>query len=112
MSYAVELAEDVRPGEIMVEDKGATVLVDPKAVLFLIGAKHGFRQIQAVGDLHVPEPQRNRVLRLRGIRVADRRVPEERCGNFPPEPEAFGRGLFVIRFRNSCSIALGPYPIR
>ena len=42
MSYVVELAEDVRPGETLVEDKGATVLVDPKAVLFLIGAKMDF----------------------------------------------------------------------
>jgi iron-sulfur cluster assembly protein len=42
MSYTVELAEDERPGEILVEDKGAKVLIDPKAVLFLIGARMDF----------------------------------------------------------------------
>jgi iron-sulfur cluster assembly protein len=42
MSYTVELAEEVRPGESLVEDKGAKVLIDPKAVLFLIGAKMDF----------------------------------------------------------------------
>ncbi len=42
MSYTVEMAEAARPGEMLVEDKGAKVLIDPKAVLFLIGAKMDF----------------------------------------------------------------------
>ena len=42
MSYTVEMAEAARPGEMLVEDKGAKVLVDPKAVLFLIGARMDF----------------------------------------------------------------------
>ncbi|MCI4679553.1 iron-sulfur cluster assembly accessory protein [Rhodoblastus acidophilus] len=42
MSYTVEMAEDVRPGETLVEDKGAKVLIDPKALLFLIGARMDF----------------------------------------------------------------------
>jgi iron-sulfur cluster assembly protein len=42
MAYTVEMAEDQRPGEILVEDKGAKVLIDPKAVLFLIGARMDF----------------------------------------------------------------------
>jgi iron-sulfur cluster assembly protein len=42
MSYTVEMAEDERPGESLVEDKGAKVLIDPKAVLFLIGARMDF----------------------------------------------------------------------
>ncbi len=43
MSYTVELAEAQRPGEVVVEDKGAKVLIDPKAVLFLIGARMDFQ---------------------------------------------------------------------
>jgi len=39
MSYTVEMAEEARPGEMLVEDKGARVLIEPKAVLFLIGAQ-------------------------------------------------------------------------
>ncbi len=42
MSYTVEMAEDVRPGESLVEDKGAKVLIDPQALLFLIGARMDF----------------------------------------------------------------------
>jgi iron-sulfur cluster assembly protein len=42
MSYTVEMAEEARPGESVVEDKGVKVLIDPKAVLFLIGAKMDF----------------------------------------------------------------------
>jgi len=42
MSYTVEMAEEARPGESLVEDKGAKVLIDPKAVLFLIGARMDF----------------------------------------------------------------------
>ncbi len=42
MSYTVELADEARPGEMLVEDKGAKVLIDPKAVLFLIGARMDF----------------------------------------------------------------------
>jgi iron-sulfur cluster assembly protein len=42
MSYTVEMAEGQKPGEILVEDKGAKVLIDPKAVLFLIGARMDF----------------------------------------------------------------------
>jgi iron-sulfur cluster assembly protein len=44
MSYTVELAEAVKPGEDVVEDKGATVLVDPKAVLFLLGTRMDYRE--------------------------------------------------------------------
>lgn len=42
MSYVVELAEEARPGETLVEEKGARVLVEPKAILFLIGARMDF----------------------------------------------------------------------
>nr|WP_298424505.1 iron-sulfur cluster assembly accessory protein [Rhodoblastus sp.] len=42
MSYVVEMAEEVRPGESLVEDKGVKVLIDPKALLFLIGARMDF----------------------------------------------------------------------
>jgi iron-sulfur cluster assembly protein len=42
MSYIVEMAEEARPGESLVEDKGAKVLVEPKAMLFLLGSKMDF----------------------------------------------------------------------
>ena len=43
MAYTVEAAEAVKPGDDVVEDKGATVLIDPKAVLFLLGTRMDYR---------------------------------------------------------------------
>jgi iron-sulfur cluster assembly protein len=37
--YLVEYAESAAPLDEMVEDKGVTILVDPKAILFLIGTE-------------------------------------------------------------------------
>jgi len=42
MSYTVDLAADIQPGDSLVEDKGVKVLIDPKAILFLIGARMDF----------------------------------------------------------------------
>src|SRR6516225_8401392 len=43
MAYTVELAEAAEPGDDVVEHKGAKVLVDPKAVLFLLGTRMDYR---------------------------------------------------------------------
>jgi len=36
--YVLEYAEKIEPLDEVIEDKGVTILVEPKAVLFLIGA--------------------------------------------------------------------------
>ncbi|HLW90482.1 MAG TPA: iron-sulfur cluster assembly accessory protein [Roseiarcus sp.] len=43
MSYTMEFAEAVSPLDEVIEDKGVKVLIDPKAVLFLLGARMDFR---------------------------------------------------------------------
>ncbi len=43
MSYTMEWAETAGPHDEVVEDKGVRVLVDPKAVLFLLGTRMDFR---------------------------------------------------------------------
>ncbi len=43
MSYTMELAQAVGPLDEVIEDKGVKVLIDPKAVLFLLGAEMDFR---------------------------------------------------------------------
>ena len=40
--YVLEYAEAAAPLDELVEDKGVTILVDPKAVLFLIGTEIDF----------------------------------------------------------------------
>ncbi len=43
MSYTMEFAESVNPLDEVIEDKGVKVLIDPKAVLFLLGARMDYR---------------------------------------------------------------------
>jgi len=43
MSYTMELAEKASPLDEVVEDKGVRLLIDPKAVLFLLGAEMDFK---------------------------------------------------------------------
>ena len=42
MSYTMDYAEDVRPLDEVVEDKGVKIFIDPKAILFLIGTQMDF----------------------------------------------------------------------
>ena len=41
--YTMEYAEAARPSDEVVEDKGVKILVDPKAVLFLLGTEMDFK---------------------------------------------------------------------
>ena len=43
MSYTMEFAEQVAAHDEIVEDKGVRVLIDPKAVLFLLGSSMDFK---------------------------------------------------------------------
>ena len=43
MSYKVEYADAVKPGDEIVEDKGVRVLIDPTAVLFLLGTEMDYK---------------------------------------------------------------------
>jgi iron-sulfur cluster assembly protein len=43
MSYTMEFAEETAPHDEIIEDKGVRVLIDPKAVLFLLGTRMDFR---------------------------------------------------------------------
>jgi iron-sulfur cluster assembly protein len=43
MSYTMEYAEAVNPLDEVVEDKGVRILIDPKAVLFLLGTEMDYK---------------------------------------------------------------------
>src|SRR5690242_7303468 len=43
MSYTMEYAESAAPHDEVVEDKGVKLLIDPKAVLFLLGTEMDFK---------------------------------------------------------------------
>jgi iron-sulfur cluster assembly protein len=42
MSYTMEYAEAANPHDEVLDDKGVTILVDPKAILFLLGTEMDF----------------------------------------------------------------------
>ena len=43
MEYTMEYAESVAPTDEVVEDKGVKILIDPKAVLFLLGTEMDYK---------------------------------------------------------------------
>ena len=43
MSYTMEYAERANPTDEVVDDKGVRLLIDPKAVLFLLGTEMDFK---------------------------------------------------------------------
>jgi iron-sulfur cluster assembly protein len=43
MTYTMEYADAIRPADEVVEDKGVRVLIDPKAVLFLLGTEMDYK---------------------------------------------------------------------
>jgi len=43
MAYTMEFAEAASPVDEVVEDKGVRILIDPKAVLFLLGTEMDFK---------------------------------------------------------------------
>lgn len=44
LSYTVEYADEIGKYDEVVEDKGVRVLIDPKAVMFLIGTEMDFKE--------------------------------------------------------------------
>ena len=44
MSYVMEYAKDVKPNEEVIEDKGVKVLIDPNAVMYLLGTEMDYKK--------------------------------------------------------------------
>ena len=43
MEYTMDWATEATPGDEIVEDKGVTILIEPKAVLFLLGTEMDYQ---------------------------------------------------------------------
>ncbi len=43
MEYTMEYAVEMKPSDEVVEDKGVKIMVDPKAVLFLLGTEMDYK---------------------------------------------------------------------
>ena len=44
MSYVMEYAKDIRPNEEIIEDRGVKVLIDPKAIMYLLGTEMDYKK--------------------------------------------------------------------
>ena len=71
MAYTMEYAESAAKFDEVVEDKGVKLLIDPKAVLFLLGTEMDFKVDKLVLDLRVQQPEPDLGLRLRRVGAAD-----------------------------------------
>jgi iron-sulfur cluster assembly protein len=43
MEYTMEYADSVNPADEVIEDKGVKIMIDPKAVLFLLGTEMDYK---------------------------------------------------------------------
>ena len=46
LSYMMEYASDIKPDEEVIEDKGVKVLIDPKAIRYLLGTEMDYKKEQ------------------------------------------------------------------
>ena len=44
MSYIMEYAREIKPNEEVIEEKGVKVLIDPKAIMYLLGTEMDYKQ--------------------------------------------------------------------
>ena len=44
MSYVMEYAKDIKPNEEIIENKGVKVLIDPKAIMYLLGTEMDYKK--------------------------------------------------------------------
>ena len=44
MTYVMEYAEEIKPNEEIIEDKGVKVLIDPKAIMYLLGTEMDYKE--------------------------------------------------------------------
>ena len=44
MSYIMEYAKEINPNDEVIEDKGVKVLIDPKAIMYLLGTEMDYKK--------------------------------------------------------------------
>ena len=44
MSYIMEYAKEIKPNEEIIEDKGVKVLIDPSAIIYLLGTEMDYKE--------------------------------------------------------------------
>ena len=90
MSYTMELAEAANPTDEIVEDKGVKLLIDPKAVLFLLGSQMDFKVDRLSATFAFSNPNETSACGC-GESVAITPRAPRRFTRPPDPPDAHGR---------------------
>ena len=56
LSYVMEYAKEVKPNEEIIEDKGVKVLIDPKAIMYLLGTEMDYKKEQCSSQFVFKNP--------------------------------------------------------
>ena len=67
LSYTLEYADKKGPADEVVEQHGVTVLIDPKATMFILGTEMDYVEEKLQIRLRLPQSEREGSLRLRRI---------------------------------------------
>ena len=67
MSYIMEYAKDVKPNEEVIEDKGVKVLIDPKAVIYLLGTEMDYKKEKFSSQFVFNNPNETSTMWMRRI---------------------------------------------
>jgi len=102
MSYTMEFAEAVAANDEVVEDKGVKLLIDPKALLFLLGSEMDFKVDKLAASFVFRNPTRLglRLRRERGDHAGFARGARRRRGL---------SGRWSAKSSKSCSRPLQPF---
>ena len=65
MSYIMEYAKEVRFNEEVIEDKGVKVLIDPKAIMYLLGTEMDYKKEKFSSQFVFKNPNETERLSMR-----------------------------------------------
>ena len=92
----MDYAEEAKPFDEVIEDKGVKIFIDPKAILFLIGTELDFVQEKLGARFVFNNPNQTSGLRLRRER-ADHAGGRTEAASYPPLRRSFS--VISARFR-------------
>ena len=109
MEYTMEWAAEQKPFDEVVEHDGARVLIDPKAVMYLLGTEMDYKTDKLVLAVRVHQPQPDRLVRLRRVRQPGprgQRQARRRCGAEGRRISPFAvRHTLAVTHGRSCGVA-------
>ena len=56
MSYVMEYAKNINPNDEIIEDKGVKVLIDPKAIMYLLGTEMDYKKEELMSTFIFKNP--------------------------------------------------------